>query len=137
MTTQTDSTKVTFTQVYQDVKEGLTALGEALKVGAEHVYEVLIKQQFVNSLTWLVIVLIFGIASAIVLKFAFRKDNKVDDESSYRHGDFKESTIALMIIGSALGLASIITFACTAEIVITGFVNPEYGAMKEIMNFVK
>ena len=37
-----DSSVLTFKEVYSDIKSGLTALGSSLKVGSEHVYEVLI-----------------------------------------------------------------------------------------------
>lgn len=140
MNIQSDSTKVTFTQVYQDVKQGLQGLGEALKTGAEHVYEILIKQQFVESITWLIVILILSIASFVLLKFGLndmwniRKDYYGQGEHLK---EVKESRVALLVFGAACGLSAAICFMINANDIITGFVNPEYGAMKEIMEFVK
>jgi len=52
-------TSSNFKMLYQDVKEGLSGLATGLKVGVEHVYIVLVKQQIVNSITWVIIYLLF------------------------------------------------------------------------------
>lgn len=40
-----------YKQIYTDVKYGLAGLADGLKVGVEHVYIVLVKQQVVKSVT--------------------------------------------------------------------------------------
>lgn len=129
MDIQNDSTKVTFTQVYGDVKETLQALGESLKVGAEHVYEVLVTQQIVNSITWLAILCVLITSTAICAyycnKFSSEKSKNIELRDGFGWGTLIIGTIAIIV------------FLCTIETIVTGFVNPEYGAMKEIMEFVK
>lgn len=131
MNIQSDSTKVTFTQVYQDVKEGLSALGEALKVGAEHVYQVLITQQYVKSISLLILnVVLISVTIFVAINTPkwYKKGMKQDQYEPWG---------MLYIIPSILAIASIVTLCSTVQVIVTGFVNPEYGAMKEIMEFVK
>ena len=49
---KTETPELTKEVVYQDVKAVLKDLGEALAVGAEHVYGVLVRQQIVTSIVW-------------------------------------------------------------------------------------
>ncbi len=111
--------------MYHDFKNGITAMAETLKVGAEHVYKVLCMQQVVNSITWLVIVLaLIGIPACYFKKMrTWAKEN--DDEFCW--AAWVISTIIPIIIGS-------IMFICTANTIIGGFINPEYGAMKDIVD---
>lgn len=44
-----DSTSITFTKVYNDVKEGINGLAIALKEPAEHVYKIFVKQQLIEN----------------------------------------------------------------------------------------
>ena len=67
--------------MYNDVKSGITALAAGLKVGSEYVYKVLVKQQIIIGLSYLlmylVFVIIFIIAFKIVLK-GYKRINSKD-----------------------------------------------------------
>lgn len=133
MSIRSDSTKVTFERVYTDMKEGLQALGETLKTGAEHVYEVLVRQQVVTSVSYLVAALI-----AIILVWIGVKNIKsvvYDKYGNPESNNLPKFLVAVIftIIGGITGIICM----CSINEIITGFVNPEYGAMKEIMEFVK
>lgn len=123
-----DTTSVTFTQVYNDVKEGITDLAIALKIPAEHVYGVLVKQQIINSITHSLLPL-----GALILICLFI--------ILYRRGTKKEwednRDKAWSIITEIFLLIFIIASMAALSDVVQGFANPEYGAIKEIITFVK
>jgi hypothetical protein len=129
-----DTTKVTFTQVYNDVKDGITGLATALKEPAEHIYKLMVKQQFVNSITYCMFPLLSIVF--IIVSVPFLKKSKwgyswvIEEKRFNRYAALSIITISLSIV------LLIISFALTDDI-ITGFMNPEYGAIKEIITFVK
>jgi hypothetical protein len=49
-------TSSNFKMVYEDARAGLIGLAKALRVGVEHVYVVLVRQQLVQSITGTVII---------------------------------------------------------------------------------
>lgn len=127
-----DSAKVTFSKVYTDVKAGLQGLGSALKVGAEHVYGVLVKQQIVYSITYLLLYAVILLVFKFTYKLTRTTRFKEQMEESYPDGDYH-----LIIIANVAVLVILVTLVCcTVENVVTGFVNPEYGAIKEIIKFI-
>jgi hypothetical protein len=130
---QTDSSKVTFDRVYSDVKSAVSGIGSALKVGAEHVYEVLVKQQFVQSITGLfTLIFIWAILSLLVWKLPKNRDFYFD-ELDLPH-------IYTFLLGIGLIVGSIFSVVYTVGIIpviITGFINPEYGAIREILETIK
>jgi len=115
-------TSSNFKMLYQDVKEGLSGLATGLKVGVEHVYIVLVKQQIVNSITWVIIYLLF-----IFICYLFVKN------WNYLA---KETDDVVNIIGSVVLTIILISLTFTLNETVMGFVNPEYGAIKDIINFV-
>ena len=128
-----DSVDLTMNMVYQDIKEGINALALGLKVTAEHVYGVLVTQQIVNSIMWLVVDLLLIVVSLIMLKITFSRDGKYINNSGTditAKGAWLTGTILMAVLTIAIILGSL-------TIVITGFVNPEYGAIQEILTVIK
>lgn len=121
-----DSSVLTFKEVYSDIKSGLTALGSSLKVGSEHVYEVLIKQQLSNSITGLLMLILSIICSIIIIKLAKKAFNE-DEELGF---------ITVIFIGIPTMIFLVYELWHMNDIV-TGFINPEYGAIKEILEVIK
>jgi uncharacterized membrane protein YuzA (DUF378 family) len=124
-------TSSNFKMVYTDIKDGISALASGLKVGAEHVYEVLVKQQIVNAITYLVI----GIVSLILMlnfikRYKDPKEKWIYDDSLSVLGVVRVSQIILAVI-------LFIGFMVTIDEIIMGFVNPEYGAIETIIDIVK
>ena len=101
-------------------------LSKELKVPAKHVYSVVIKQQTINSVAWLFIYLILAISVFIFIKLgnAEIKRDKYDNDKDM----FQMLAIVAFII-----LIGVILF--TFQIVVTGLINPEFGALKTIANF--
>jgi len=125
-------TSSNFKMVYTDIKDGITALALGLKVGSEHVYMVLVKQQIVYAIVYLIIGL-FALF-LIVNWINGYKDTKQE------WGDFDYGptglgiikTIQIAIAGVMLGV-----FLFHIDSIVMGFVNPEYGAIETIIHIVK
>jgi len=127
-----DSSMLTFKQVYTDVKSVLVALGESLKVGSEHVYEILVKQQIVDSIVYL----IFGLIS-LYLIISFIKKYKSDEEWTIDNGETFTVIGIIRTFQIGVGFIMFITLLFNIDTIITGFINPEYGAIKEILDIIK
>ena len=123
-----DTAKVTLAQVYGDAKEALSGLGQALKVGSEHVYGILVKQQIVNSITWLVMLILFIITTLLSIKLLIYS-HTIDE-------DWGDSIGTMSIIGIIVSGILLIICICQIDVIVTGFVNPQYGALKDIMDFI-
>lgn len=131
-TLTSDTAKLTFARVYGDVKAGIVGLASALKVGAEHVYKVIVKQQVVNAITNLLIVLVL-----LVLCLRLWSMHRTAASKYGRDWDDYASAVVPLLGTLALGIIAIILFIIDANSIVMGFVNPEYGAMKDILEFVK
>ena len=138
-----DSSALTFKEVYSDIKSGLGALGSALKVGSEHVYEVLVKQQFANSITSLSLIIISLIVLTILIKQG-SKNLKIHSDlgknERYWHiDDSRFGTIGsiLFVFAGLLGILIMVGICANFNNLVTGFVNPEYGAIKEVLKVIK
>lgn len=118
---------LTFTQVYQDLKASVSGLAEVLKTPVEHVYEVLIKQQVINS--WFGTIFIIVMLVLLFLSIRYLKACNNDP-------DINDLTVPVVL----LIIVSIVTFVAligTGPDILTGFFNPEYGAIKDIVDFIK
>lgn len=124
-------TSLTKEKIYEDAKSALKQLASALEVGAEHVYEVLVRQQVVYSIVHITLYVFISIAIFILF---YQGNNLIKINKSNNHDD---AIGWLMIPGGILSIALIIYFFCTISTTVTGFVNPEYGAIKEVMEIIK
>ncbi len=130
-----DSAKATFHQVYQDVKEGLTGLAEGLKVGVQEVWRILVLKQFVVAL-YSILTFVLGIVLAIIVcgpirraLFKTAKDSEADSDFPWRH-----AAVVLLFIPCA---CMILIPVFEGPGILLGIMVPEYGAIQEIMSFVK
>lgn len=126
-----DTSKLTVAKVYGDVKEGLKGLGQALKVGSEHVYVVLVRQQIVNACTWCLLLLFCFVTIFPMIwyvKYLCRDDVDCDDLFAV--------TALCVILCICWAIMAGVAISHTADI-LTGFINPEYGAIKDIFEFIK
>lgn len=121
-------TSSNFKMVYEDARAGLIGLAKALKVGVEHVYVVLVRQQLVKSITGTFIIGLL-VLFAVLFFTNLKKAEEAGRDSYY---------IKAAIFGflSFVFLLYVLMSGTIPEVV-TGFVNPEYGAMESIFNFVK
>lgn len=108
--------------------EALRGLADALKVPADHVYSVLIKQQYVKSISWIAT---GGISLFVIIMVLF-----------YGYLGIKyewDGVVVGIIVGAGFILFGIPLFISISQldVILTGFYNPEYGAIKEISNLIK
>lgn len=129
-TINTIDTSSTFKQIYSDVKSGITGLASALKVTAEHVYMVLVRQQLANSILYLFLL----ICSIICLTICYKQWDKI---KMNRDGPEEAKPVIFTIITGAIGFILLLGFLFNIDTMVMGFINPEYGAIQEIIHFVK
>lgn len=131
-----DSTKLTISEVYEDVKAGITGLSAALKTPAEHVYTVLCKQQVVKAFVGIFMFLLLILFPIISLRYGSFVVDWEDGEVKENKPSF--SAIISIIFGILSIIFIIIFFVGGYHLdIIQGFVNPEYGAIKDIVDFIK
>lgn len=122
--------------IYKDVKDVIRSLAETLKVGTEHVYGVLVKQQTVYSIIYLLVLL----GGAIFTYLSIYNFNRLKfEEGSYRT-TLKDESVANLIFGiifGFFGLIFLLVGIVNLDTIVTGFVNPEYGAIEKIVQMLK
>lgn len=133
--TKVDTSKITVTKVYGDVKTALVALGSALKVGTEHVYKILVTQSIVEALVY-VVVLIIGI---IVSLIAYNRIKKALLEWESEDGDDGKGNTNMVfgVIWAITGVIMLVIFVVNLGSTVTGLFNPEYGALNKIISIIK
>lgn len=142
-----DSSQVTFSKVYSDVKGGIQGLAASLKVGAEHVYGILVKQQVVISVVYLVML---GI-SILLFVFSIRRCKKIGwSAESYYESHWRDRGGFAAWKSDQFGFINVIVIVSTIvscilfsvgmyhlDTIVMGIINPEYGAIQDIVSFVK
>jgi uncharacterized membrane protein (DUF485 family) len=101
-------------------------LAQKLEAPASHIYGVLIKQQKVKSISMLIIILaVFAGLIVVAYRTLGLYRNYLEDD-----------LITWAIAFGLITLALIVIISLTAEMVLTGFINPEYGAIRDIVNLI-
>lgn len=128
----TDATET----LYNGVKTAVTDLAKALEVPATHVYEILVKQAFIIAVSKASIILfILIVLFTIAIRFGLIAEKYNDEESSLK-GD-PEGFHVGMTISLILAAFTLIWLVIDGGSIIAGIFNPEYVAIKEIVNMVK
>lgn len=133
-----DSASLSFSKIYTDVKTGISALASSLKVGAEHVYEILVMQQIVNSIIFLILLLLAPIF--LTLSYKFWGKTKWESTSSYSGPDLTGGRLTDVIYFIIFGVSGFILLGVGLthlDVIVMGLINPEYGAIKDIISIVK
>lgn len=125
-----DTSSVTVTKFYNDVKGAVEGLATNLKVGSSHVYAIVVRQQVIDAWMWLA-VLGVSLLFASVAVFMYKKGNFNTD--NYGAWDMAAYTC---LVSSILHGATFIAVLLDINVIITGFTNPEYGAMREIAKLI-
>lgn len=128
-------TSSTFRMIYGDLKDGIFALGKSLKVGAEHVYVVFVKQQIVKAIAFLFL-FILSLISGVLF---YKQFGKIEFEKD-RYGSKEVKEVRPFAFAVVFGIISVFTFLVfifNIDNMIMGFVNPEYGAIKDVIDFVQ
>lgn len=125
--------------------EYIDAIAANLGVAAEHVYGALLKQAMISGISSLVYIPIY-IAIIVAYVFMIRKiysdvsENKesmlVDNSYAYR-GELSGISFTIMSIGGVLSLILFISVIFDINNAVTALLNPEYWALKEILDTIK
>jgi hypothetical protein len=119
------------------IEATLASLAESLKQPVEFVYTVMVRQQYVKAVTHCVIILItilLLIAFYKLLKYGFKPYKEDSSYSNFYENDaLIAPTVILGFMAVGMFLYSIIGMDC----VIQGFINPHYGAIKDIGELIK
>lgn len=125
-------TKEAVKYVTPKVEEALKELGKTLKTTSGEVWKILVKQQKVWAWSYLC-VLILTIAAWIHFYYRFERRTKELDQ----FGKIKDGNNVITIVCFILCLGLSFTTISTFQAMLTGFINPEYGAMKTIIEVAK
>ena len=123
-------------QVVDNVSNKVVALAEALKVPAEKVFIVMVKQQFIVALSEsfsLSIFFIFFLLSILTLLNKNSHEYNFNDE--FR--DFNVRGYITLILSVIFGIIFTVNLFTSSDAILTGFFNPEYGAIQDIVEMVK
>lgn len=117
----------------ETITKYIDQLAQSLNVASEHVYEALIKQAMVSGIMYIVWAsVMFGLV-AICYKAIVNAWRRADEDSWYDTGD-----ATIFSIPTAFGLAvALIWGLCATEFALTALLNPEYWAIKEVLDAVK
>ena len=113
-------------------------LAQKLGTTTEFIWEVLIKQAYISAITDIIYIVLIIIVGILIFKkhYKFSKIYK-DDFGTTSEYDESESKIIFMIaIGMLWLIAALYTFFSIGNI-IEGFANPEYWALKQILDAIK
>ena len=128
-------------------EDAISALAEKLSVPAEHVYEVLLRQQMVEAVAITIVLVLMAISSYLLISIpykdwrrvniAYNKKNDITREN-YNYYDLSDSWWVWPVgIGIVLGVITVIAILSAIGPVATGFINPEYGAVQEILKVIQ
>lgn len=116
-------------KVYDKTTEAITQLADALAVPAEHVYNVLVKQQIITGVSLLLGMLLSILISCIFWLIVFKKHDFEKDWIYQNTEGWWTATIILNITSIVLIVIFIVDgLPC--------LINPEYGAIREIMSIL-
>lgn len=125
-------------QIYHDIKEAVVVLANKLGVTSEQLFTTLVKQQSVKAITSLItLIIIYSLIGACIKGIYSVKweDTKYDPDPIDMINGLK-FWISLVIGAIAVFVGLIVSYDLFSNI-ITGFFNPEYGAIKEILDVLK
>jgi hypothetical protein len=129
-----DTNPVTQREIYNDFKSVMNSLAESLSTTSEHVYSILVKQATVQGLILFVFLILNGILIIILLtsyrRFIFKK---IKESGRYDEDGFYAAFYIPTIIFCIVFVAQIFF----VPDMIGQLVNPEYYAIKEILETVK
>jgi len=136
--------------LYDKTEQAISTLAKALEVPAEHVYNVLVRQQVIKAVSSLIVLIGIIIASIIIISIGYKvwndknknwmNSDKYNEErygSDYKRYDFDDGWWCILISGgyAFLGIC-IIVLICMVGDIFSGILNPEYGAIKDIMSIL-
>lgn len=125
----------------QNNNQLLETLAQNLGTTVEYLWSVLLKQAPISATIDLILLILVLVAGYLLYRLHVRlsattpnKDKYYGDESVY---DSSDIAAPLMCIAATIWFLIFIVAVCYIPNIINGYFNPEYWALKEILNSVK
>ena len=115
-------------KIYEKATEYIETLASSMGVAAEHVYGVLVRQQFAEGITLTVLLPVILVVLGLILRFCIKKQNENYNDDGYM--------VATVLLGIFTGLLLVVSLFVIPESIMK-MINPEYYAIKEIMDVLK
>ena len=118
------------------IEATIVSLAEQLKQPAEHVYKIMVKQQYIKAFTGILLLLVIILFVYLTIKYA---SNIEDWEYGIAYKNKPGYSFGVLIISLAsLFIAILVLLVWQYPMdIIQGFINPEYGAIQDIINLIK
>lgn len=108
--------------------EILTKIADQLGTTVEHLWGVLLRQATISSVVNTI--LFIGLFVALVWTFKVIRRN-------VKEGSLEEEGMVICYVGWYFSAMTVcIVFLCLASVIIAGFINPEYWALKRLMGMI-
>lgn len=115
--------------IYDKTSEAISELAQALAVPAEHVYNVLVKQQVIKGVSLLIGLLFSMLFTSISWFILFKKHN-------FKLEWYLQNTVDYWMLSVLLSIVSIVLFVVFLSSGISSLLNPEYGAIRDIISIL-
>ena len=122
-----DSTAVA---IIDRVESSLVALASSLQVPAEHVYEVLVRQAFMEAIAGIALWGAFVILLGILCLYGLKHGTKDGFEGNV-------PVIISLAISSVVGIGILMSAMVTGADQLTRLLNPEYYAIQDLLKVVQ
>lgn len=124
-------------KIYDKLEGGLISLAKALKTPTEHVYEVLVRQQVVYASQSLIVLIVLLAMVASGLIGVLNKKNYI----FYSDGSMNDLKITGWVYWVLFVIGTVAVFIWLGKgginDVVSGFFNPEYGAINKIFSIIQ
>lgn len=121
----------TVNAVFAGIEKTVANLADQLKVPAEKLWTILVRQQTIKSISSIALFATILFVCFSALFWAYKRADK------YKYGVYDDTETAVPAIFSLTVLFSMaIILIKKFNEVLTGLINPEYGALKEILGAI-
>lgn len=121
----------TVNAVFAGIEKTVTNLADQLKVPAEKLWTILVRQQTIKSISSIALFVTILFVCFSALFWAYKRADK------YKYGVYDEAETAIpTLISLAVLFSMTIISIVNFNEVLAGLINPEYGALKEILRAI-
>jgi hypothetical protein len=107
----------------EEALKRLDALAEKLGVVSEHLWAVLVRQQYVEAWFGQIVALVAAVLLVVIWRRTLGRER----------GYYDDAVLGASLASVPLGIAIVIG----SYVAMTGFLNPEYGALREVLSVLR
>jgi hypothetical protein len=113
----------------------LEQLANKLGTTSEYLWSILLKQAYISAITDLIFVIVIWLSGIILLSLhlyfsGYKRDNSLYD-------DYEDFLPMIMIVAALIWTVLFVVSIIIISSIVTAFINPEYWALKQILNAIK